>query len=310
MNLTFDDTESALAESCRRILVEHAGPSRARELMLKDELDHDLARILGSGGYLDLAKEDYAGPVTASLVTEWCAESAVVFPVGTRAMVAPHVFEDPEGIPAVIAIMTGAPHGLVRYGVEADALIVVDGQGVELFRHGAWEAERVTSRYGYPASRVLKRGRPYRVMPGSDGLIHLWWLLSISAEIVGTAQAALDVTVRYMAQRAQFGRPLASFQALRHRVVHCAAKLEGARWLGREAAACGPSGARAGSAAIAAYEAAAAVMVETHQMTGAIGFTQEHDLHLWTMRLQWLRAEAGGIRAYADILADARWPAK
>ena len=61
------------------------------------------------------------------------------------------------------------------------------------------------------------------------------------------------------------------------------------------------------AAAVAAYTAAEAVVVETHQMTGAIGFTYEHDLHLWTMRLQWLRVEAGGLREYANILTNARW---
>jgi hypothetical protein len=42
-------------------------------------------------------------------------------------------------------------------------------------------------------------------------------------------------------------------------------------------------------------------------MTGAMGFTREHDLHVWSMRLEVLRLEAGGASAHHRALTTARW---
>ncbi len=53
--------------------------------------------------------------------------------------------------------------------------------------------------------------------------------------------------------------------------------------------------------------AAGRVFVETHQFTGAMGFTREHDLHVWSMRLQALRLEAGGVGGHRRAVAEARW---
>ena len=49
------------------------------------------------------------------------------------------------------------------------------------------------------------------------------------------------------------------------------------------------------------------VFRETHQLSGAIGFTREHDLHAWSMRLQPLRLELDGVAAQRRALALARW---
>jgi len=42
-------------------------------------------------------------------------------------------------------------------------------------------------------------------------------------------------------------------------------------------------------------------------MTGAMGFTREHDLHVWSMRLEALRVELGGVSAHRRAIARARW---
>ena len=62
--------------------------------------------------------------------------------------------------------------------------------------------------------------------------------------------------------------------------------------------------------AIAAAHAASAaqrVFNEMHQFSGAMGFTREHDLHVWSMRLQALRLEAGGVAGHRRAAAGARW---
>ena len=65
--------------------------------------------------------------------------------------------------------------------------------------------------------------------------------------------------------------------------------------------------AAAATAAAYATDAAEKVHAETHQLTGAMGFTREHDLHVWSMRLQALRLEAGGLVGHRIAAARERW---
>jgi alkylation response protein AidB-like acyl-CoA dehydrogenase len=120
-------------------------------------------------------------------------------------------------------------------------------------------------------------------------------------------RAALDYTVDYLKQRRQFGRAIGSFQAVQHRLAGCAIAVEGSRWLAYEAAYKGAPAELAATAAAYAMQAAGRVFAETHQLSGAIGFTREHDLHVWSMRLQALRLELGGVGGHRRAVATARW---
>jgi hypothetical protein len=63
----------------------------------------------------------------------------------------------------------------------------------------------------------------------------------------------------------------------------------------------------AATAAAHALAAAGRVFDETHQLSGAMGYTREHDLHVFSMRLPALRLEAGGVAAQRRAVAAARW---
>jgi alkylation response protein AidB-like acyl-CoA dehydrogenase len=119
--------------------------------------------------------------------------------------------------------------------------------------------------------------------------------------------ASLDQTVAYLSQRRQFGRAIGSFQAVQHRLAQRKLELEGSRWLAYEAAH--RRAPEEASAAACAYAVGAAGrhFRELHQLSGAIGFTREHDLHVWTMRLKALELELGGAGAHRRALAQARW---
>ena len=86
--------------------------------------------------------------------------------------------------------------------------------------------------------------------------------------------------------------------------------IECARWIAYEAAYQGAPTAAAATAAAYATAAANRIFAETHQLTGAMGFTREHDLHVWSMRLQALRLEAGGVSEHRVAAARARWLAE
>jgi alkylation response protein AidB-like acyl-CoA dehydrogenase len=121
--------------------------------------------------------------------------------------------------------------------------------------------------------------------------------IALSAEQAGAAARALELTVGYTGTRIQFGRPIASFQAIQHRLAEMHVLVESARALSyraAEVAAAADRGGEAGAgaelpllaAAAKAYcsEALATVASEMIQLHGAIGITWEHDAHRYFKR--------------------------
>jgi alkylation response protein AidB-like acyl-CoA dehydrogenase len=159
-----------------------------------------------------------------------------------------------------------------------------------------------------PMGRVRAReARGPSLGAGSGERLRSLWRLALAAEMVGTMAACLELTLDYVKRRRQFGRAIGSFQAVQHRLAQCAVAVEGSRWLVYQAASQdAPTEASAAAAAFAA-SAANLVFAETHQFTGAMGFTREHDLHVWSMRLPALRLEAGGVAGHRRAVAEERW---
>jgi acyl-CoA dehydrogenase len=130
--------------------------------------------------------------------------------------------------------------------------------------------------------------------------------------VAGAARRALELTLRHTAQREQFGRPVGRFQAVQQQVAELAAEVAAIRAAADAAvelcAAEGPGDDRAGLAVAAAKvqagRGAGVVARIAHQMHGAIGFTQEHPLHLATTRLWAWRDEAGHDAQWAAELGD------
>jgi alkylation response protein AidB-like acyl-CoA dehydrogenase len=114
------------------------------------------------------------------------------------------------------------------------------------------------------------------------------------AEMVGGAQAALDMAVNYAKERVQFGRPIGSFQAIQHYCANMAMDVSGSRFVTYKAAWRVSEGLPAAlNAAIAkawVSEAYGRVALSAHQIFGAIGFTMDHDIHLY-----YRQAKAGEI---------------
>jgi alkylation response protein AidB-like acyl-CoA dehydrogenase len=126
--------------------------------------------------------------------------------------------------------------------------------------------------------------------------------LGAAAELCGLGRRMLDVTVEYAQLRRQFGRPIGSFQAVQHRLADALVALELARPLVHRAAwsTAREHAARAvhvSMAKAAASEAALATARAALQCHGAIGYSFEHDLHLW-MKRAWALAAAWGSAAW------------
>ncbi|MGR3931558.1 acyl-CoA dehydrogenase family protein [Streptomyces sp. BRA346] len=109
----------------------------------------------------------------------------------------------------------------------------------------------------------------------------------LAAEAVGAADAALTRTVDHVRTREQFGRPIGSFQAVKHRLADVYVAVQAARSAAYYAAwaADGPEAPVAGPLALAAaLEAQRAAAGEAVQLHGGIGITWEHDAHLYLKR--------------------------
>jgi alkylation response protein AidB-like acyl-CoA dehydrogenase len=128
-----------------------------------------------------------------------------------------------------------------------------------------------------------------------------------AVQMAGAARRVLDMTVRYVSTRTQFGRPVGSFQAIQHKCADMAVMLLGARHAAYQAAWAISEGRPAvretALAKMAVNEALSRVCSAAHQCFGAIGFTWEHDLHLYTRRAIAWRADYGDTSAHREALA-------
>jgi alkylation response protein AidB-like acyl-CoA dehydrogenase len=129
-----------------------------------------------------------------------------------------------------------------------------------------------------------------------------------AAEMLGAADRVLAMSVDYAKERQQFGRPIGSFQAVKHRCADMLVDVEGMRSSAYYAAWC--IGAGHADASIAAStakvwcsDASRRVMASGLQVHGGIGFTWEHDLHLYLKRAQLDQLRFGDAVFHRDRLS-------
>lgn len=125
-------------------------------------------------------------------------------------------------------------------------------------------------------------------------------------EMLGGADAVLDMTVEYAKQRTQFGRPVGSFQAVQHHCANMATDVEGCRQIAYQAAWRVSEGlpsfrevAMAKAWVSGAYQR---VCATAHQCHGAIGFTKEHDLQLYTRRAKTQELRYGDVSSHKETV--------
>ncbi|RQT03596.1 acyl-CoA dehydrogenase family protein [Burkholderia contaminans] len=220
-------------------------------------------------------------------------------------------------------------------GAHADLLLVParianEGQSIGLFAIDVATASGldVTPLDTLDATRPIARIVLDEVRVNRDGLFACgnaaaqvlertaWFAaLALAAEQLGGAQQCLDLTLDYTSQRVQFGRAIASFQAVKHRCAQMMVLIESARsavlgaahaW-DAEAGGVAPSDAlRADIAAAksAANDAYAFGAQEAIQLHGGVGFTWEYDPHLYFKRAQASGAQFGSTPQLLEWIAS------
>ena len=135
-----------------------------------------------------------------------------------------------------------------------------------------------------------------------------WGAIGKCAEMVGGAEQVLEMTVEYAKQRTQFGRPIGSFQAIQHHCANMATDVEGSRyityqaaWLLSEGEAAVQEVAMAKAWVSDAYRRICAL---GHQCHGAIGFTKEHNMQLYSRRAKAAELAFGDTDFHLETVAD------
>jgi alkylation response protein AidB-like acyl-CoA dehydrogenase len=133
--------------------------------------------------------------------------------------------------------------------------------------------------------------------------------IALAAEQLGGAQRALDMAVEYGRVRHQFGRPIGSFQALKHRMADLLLEVESLRSAVRYAATAVAEGSEEVPVVASLVKAYASdayfhVAAENLQIHGGIGFTWEHDAHLYFKRATSSELLFGDASYHRDRLAD------
>jgi alkylation response protein AidB-like acyl-CoA dehydrogenase len=133
--------------------------------------------------------------------------------------------------------------------------------------------------------------------------------VAIAAELTGIAQRAMEMAVEYAKDRKQFDRPIGAYQAVSHRCAQMLLEVEGARsatYYAAWAAEHEPTSLDLASSIAKAYASDAGwrVTASSMQVHGGIGFTWEHDLHLWLKRAKADAAAFGGARWHRERVAE------
>ncbi|MDE3086627.1 MAG: acyl-CoA dehydrogenase, partial [Acidobacteriota bacterium] len=159
-------------------------------------------------------------------------------------------------------------------------------------------------------ARLSVEVHPALRLGGEDAVESVWdrVVTAVCAEILGGAARVLETTVEYAKDRVQFGRPIGSFQAVKHRCADMLVDVEGMRSAAYYAAwavgAGDPDATAAASAAkVWCTEASRRVMASGLQVHGGIGFTWEHDLHLFVKRAQLDQVSYGDAPVHRERLA-------
>lgn len=131
----------------------------------------------------------------------------------------------------------------------------------------------------------------------------------LASEQLGVAERCLDLTVEYLGVRRQFGRVLGSYQALKHRLADLWVLITQARAAARYAAECAATGSPDLSVAAALAQAHCSVVVqqaaeECVQLHGGIGFTWEHQAHLYLKRAKSSAIAFGTAERHRATLAE------
>jgi alkylation response protein AidB-like acyl-CoA dehydrogenase len=320
MDFSLTSEQLELRRMLRDVTADRAASARLRDVMATPSCeDSDLWRLLASDlGLLGVAVPEDLGGTGGSFV-----DSAVVieesgrglWPVPVAAALA--AVSALSGDDVVTDLASGERRAVIVAGdhvvgaagadllvlAEPDRLRVVDSADATVSMRPGMDPLRPLSTVEVPS----EAGRVVGDAAASRRAVDLL-RVALAVEAVGVATWCLDTTVAYLKTREQFGRPIGSFQALAHRAADLAVELSAATstayyaaWVvdgaPEELAVVGPL------AKAVCADAAYRIAAETIQLHGGIGFTWEHDAHLYFKRATASRLLLGDSHHQRQLVA-------
>jgi alkylation response protein AidB-like acyl-CoA dehydrogenase len=328
MDFGFTDDQRDIQRTARELLAERATPARVREHAEARTVDEALWRELSKLGWPGIAvSEEYGGQglgqIELSILCEELGRSLAPVPFLPSALAATVI--EQSGTPeqrerwlpglasgetaGALGAASDGVAGLVIGGANAQVLVLVedDGTGIVL----AAEDAEVTPLEAIDPTRSAAR---VSVPDGAEdslgdvcaGLGRS--LISVSSELVGVCERALEMTVAYVKDRKQFGVPVGAYQAVSHRCAQMLLDTEKARSIANFAAWTADADPErlaeaAAMAKAAASDAGREVTAAAIQMHGGIGFTWEADVHWLYKRAQIDAVLLGGAGSHRTQLA-------
>lgn len=318
MIFDFTDDQVSFASSVEALLESMDTPYLLRQAWEAPAQDDVLWRRFAEVGLLGVLVDESVGgaggtPVDAALAMERVGYHGFAGPMADTAIVAPMVLTRCDTAlgkrwlsriangDAVVSSVAD-PSGLTPYALHADAYLVVESDTVHLVPRGEADVVPVASIDPSLGFAVVKAATsPHTEVGAAEhaaSTVRASSAMAAALLLVGTTQRMLDLTCRHVLSRTQFGQPIGAFQAVKHRLADVAVHLEAARglaWFAAYAASSEPDGfgPAASQAKAAASIAAAAAGRAALQFHGGIGFTWEHDLHLYLQRAKALETLYG-----------------
>jgi alkylation response protein AidB-like acyl-CoA dehydrogenase len=283
-----------LRETVAALVDKHASPAAVREAMASERgYDESLWKLLCEqvGAAALVVPEELGGAggelADAAVVLEELGKALVPTPLlGTTLAELALLAADEPDADALEGLAEGTRIGTVvfdpGYVVNGDvADVVIAATGTALSRWTKFTAHRIET---MDLTRRLARVEPTATADiGTDPGLADTAAILLAAEQIGAATKCLDLTVEYTKDRVQFGRPIGSFQALKHRMADLYVAVQSARAVVNDAVT-EPSATSAALARVVASEAFSKVAAEAVQMHGGIAITWEHDIQLYFKR--------------------------
>jgi len=203
----------------------------------------------------------------------------------------------------VVLVPARSPEGLSLFLVDPKSAGVTLKPMIGIDLANRWSEMRL-DKVAVGAEAIL--GPPGTAGPLLDSLLRRAAVMS-SAEMLGAARRCLDMSVEYVKVREQFGQPIGSFQAIRHRCAEMLLEAENAHaavYYASWALTAGAEDAAVASSICKAYvsDAARKVCADAIQVHGGIGFTWEYDLHLYMKRAKALEPLFGDTEYHRELI--------
>ncbi|MGI4777702.1 MAG: acyl-CoA dehydrogenase family protein [Janthinobacterium lividum] len=313
-----DDT-GQFSDALRDLLADHCTPHHVREIEA-GKSPRALWDALESSGFADaLLPEDEGGAALtladAFALFELCGSFALPVPLAetmvARALLVTADVAPPPGSIALAHLRPQSDGGAVcerlACGRTADWVLALHGEGSVLLPTDA--ATKSGAVFVLDATLVWSesaRTGAQAVPITFDLRLHQACLAA--AQLSGALMAVFDRTLQYANDRNQFGRPIGKFQAIQHQLAVISEHVFAARMaaqIGCRASGLLPDRLRVAVAKARTGEAALEVASLSHSIHGAIGFTEEFDLQLFTRRLHAWRQTGGSESHWQDVLGEA-----